>query len=180
MGKIGPKFPHLLTVKAEGADPPPLTVSLTVKRPFFFYDRPYNRFKRCSSASKNNNFIFIFPIAGWWDEEAWVVQTQLLRWLQTKRLSASFQHGWQLEIMPQDMPVVSEESISRTKPSWSFPKCLLRISGISISFLQSSQRDCWITWCSFPASAVHHSLRGWSNFFHKGRTETSERCFAKT
>ena len=23
MGKIGPKFSHLLTVKAEGADPPP-------------------------------------------------------------------------------------------------------------------------------------------------------------
>ena len=35
MGKIGPKFSHLLTVRAEGADPP-LTVSLTVKRPFFF------------------------------------------------------------------------------------------------------------------------------------------------
>ena len=39
MGKIGPKFSHLLTVRAEGADPP-LTVSLTVKRPFFFDDRP--------------------------------------------------------------------------------------------------------------------------------------------
>ena len=37
MGKIGPKFSHLLTVRAEGADPP-LTVSLTVKRPFFFFD----------------------------------------------------------------------------------------------------------------------------------------------
>ena len=38
MGKIGPKFSHLLTVRAKGADPPlpPLTVSLTVKRPFFF------------------------------------------------------------------------------------------------------------------------------------------------
>ena len=35
MGKIGPKFSNLLTVRAEGADPP-LTVSLTVKRPFFF------------------------------------------------------------------------------------------------------------------------------------------------
>ena len=35
MGKIGPKFSHLLTVRAEGADPPPLTASLTVKRPFF-------------------------------------------------------------------------------------------------------------------------------------------------
>ena len=38
MGKIGPKFSHLLTVRAEGADPPspsPLMVSLTVKRPFF-------------------------------------------------------------------------------------------------------------------------------------------------
>ena len=35
MGKIGPKFSHLLTVRAEGADPP-LTVSLTVKRPGFF------------------------------------------------------------------------------------------------------------------------------------------------
>ena len=34
MGKIGPKFSHLLTVKAEGAGPP-LTVSLTIKRPFF-------------------------------------------------------------------------------------------------------------------------------------------------
>ena len=37
MGKIGPKFSHLLTVRAEGSDPPPpLTVSLTVKIPFFF------------------------------------------------------------------------------------------------------------------------------------------------
>ena len=42
MGKIGPKFSHLLTVRAEGADPPlpPLTVSLTVKRPFFFWTTP--------------------------------------------------------------------------------------------------------------------------------------------
>ena len=39
MGKIGPKFSHLLTVRAEGADPP-FTVSLTVKRPCFFYDFP--------------------------------------------------------------------------------------------------------------------------------------------
>ena len=29
------KFSHLLTVRAEGADPPPFTVSLTVKRLFF-------------------------------------------------------------------------------------------------------------------------------------------------
>ena len=37
MGKIGLKFSHLFTVRAEGADPPsPLTVNLTVKRPFFF------------------------------------------------------------------------------------------------------------------------------------------------
>ena len=40
MGKIGPKFSHLLTVRAEGADPPPppppLTVSLAVKIPGFF------------------------------------------------------------------------------------------------------------------------------------------------
>ena len=36
MGKIGPKFSHLPTVRAKGADPPPpLTVSLTVNRPFF-------------------------------------------------------------------------------------------------------------------------------------------------
>ena len=34
-GKIGPKFSHLLTVRAEGADPP-LAVSLTIKRPFFW------------------------------------------------------------------------------------------------------------------------------------------------
>ena len=43
MGKIGPKFSHLLTVMAEGGEPPsrppPLMVSLTVKRPFF-YDSP--------------------------------------------------------------------------------------------------------------------------------------------
>ena len=38
--KIGPTVSHLLTVRAEGADPPPLTVSLTVKRPGFFDDRP--------------------------------------------------------------------------------------------------------------------------------------------
>ena len=36
MEKIGPKFSQLLTVRAEKADPfTPLTVSLTVKRPFF-------------------------------------------------------------------------------------------------------------------------------------------------
>ena len=33
---VGPQFSHLLTVRAEGANPPPLTVSLTVKRPFFY------------------------------------------------------------------------------------------------------------------------------------------------
>ena len=35
MGKIGPKFSHLPTVRAEGADLP-LTVSMTVKRLSFF------------------------------------------------------------------------------------------------------------------------------------------------
>ena len=41
-GEIGPIFSHLLTVRAEGADPPspPLTVSLTVKRPLFFLTTP--------------------------------------------------------------------------------------------------------------------------------------------
>ena len=34
MGKIGPKFSHLLTVRAEGADPP-ITVR---KKNVFFYD----------------------------------------------------------------------------------------------------------------------------------------------
>ena len=44
MGKIGPKFSHLLTVRAEEADPPPppLTVSLTVKYPFFFLTASLN------------------------------------------------------------------------------------------------------------------------------------------
>ena len=45
MGKIGPKFSHLLTVKAEGAAPP-LTVSLTIKRPFFccwWLPKEYNK-----------------------------------------------------------------------------------------------------------------------------------------
>ena len=45
MGKIGPKFSHLLTVRAEGAAPP-LMVSLTVKIPFFF-TTPLS-IKRCS------------------------------------------------------------------------------------------------------------------------------------
>ena len=40
MGKIGPKFSHLVTVRAEGGADPPLTVSLTVKRPFFFWTTP--------------------------------------------------------------------------------------------------------------------------------------------
>ena len=39
MGKIGPKFSNLLTVRAEGLTPP-LTVSLTVKIPGFFDDHP--------------------------------------------------------------------------------------------------------------------------------------------
>ena len=34
-GKNGSEVSHLLTVRAKGADPPPLTVSLTVKDPFF-------------------------------------------------------------------------------------------------------------------------------------------------
>ena len=34
-GKNGSEFSHFLTIRAEGADPPPLTVSLTVKDPFF-------------------------------------------------------------------------------------------------------------------------------------------------
>ena len=34
-GKNRSTFSHLLTVRAEVADPPPLTVSLTVKCPFF-------------------------------------------------------------------------------------------------------------------------------------------------
>ena len=33
--KMGKKFSHLLMIRAEGADPLPLTVSLTVKRLFF-------------------------------------------------------------------------------------------------------------------------------------------------
>ena len=45
MGKIGPKFSHLLTVMAEGADPP--LVSLTVKIPFF-YDSSY--YLACASS----------------------------------------------------------------------------------------------------------------------------------
>ena len=41
MGKIGPQFSHLLTVRAKRLAPPtPLTVSLTVKRQFFFDDFP--------------------------------------------------------------------------------------------------------------------------------------------
>ena len=48
MGKIGPKFPHLLTVRAEGAEPTPLMVSLTVKRPFFFDDSPKIVYKKAS------------------------------------------------------------------------------------------------------------------------------------
>ena len=37
MGKVGQKISHLLTVRAEGSDPPsPLTVSLTVKKTVFF------------------------------------------------------------------------------------------------------------------------------------------------
>ena len=53
MGKIGPKFSHLLTVRAEGADPsPPLTVSLTVKRHCFFYDSPYK-------TSVRNYYLFM-------------------------------------------------------------------------------------------------------------------------
>ena len=34
--KNGSKYSHLVTVRAEGADPPPITVSLTIKRPFFW------------------------------------------------------------------------------------------------------------------------------------------------
>ena len=33
---MGPNFAHLLTVRAEGADPPPLTVSLTEKKTVCF------------------------------------------------------------------------------------------------------------------------------------------------
>ena len=58
MGKIGPKFSHLLTVRAEGADPsPPLTVSLTVKRHCFFYDSPYK-----TSVRNYNLFMLYFGV----------------------------------------------------------------------------------------------------------------------
>ena len=40
---MGPNFAHLLTVRAEWTDPPPLTVSLTVKIPCFFYDSPKSK-----------------------------------------------------------------------------------------------------------------------------------------
>ena len=38
MGKIGPKFSHLLTVRAEGADPPPYGQP-DRKKTVFFDDR---------------------------------------------------------------------------------------------------------------------------------------------
>ena len=41
MGKNGSKFSHLLTVRAEVADPPPLTVRLTVKYPFLGPQGPH-------------------------------------------------------------------------------------------------------------------------------------------
>ena len=40
MGKIGPKFSHLLTVRAEGAAPPPYGQPDRKKTGFFFDDRP--------------------------------------------------------------------------------------------------------------------------------------------
>ena len=44
MGKIGPKFSHLLTVRAEGADPPsPPYGQPDRKKTVFFYDRPKGR-----------------------------------------------------------------------------------------------------------------------------------------
>ena len=59
MGKIGPQFSHLLTVRAEGANPPllPLTVSLTVKIPFFD-DRPY-----CMGPFYRNPMASICPLS---------------------------------------------------------------------------------------------------------------------
>ena len=40
VSKNGSKFSHLLTVRAEWADPPSFTISLTVKYPSFFDDSP--------------------------------------------------------------------------------------------------------------------------------------------
>ena len=36
MGKIGPKFSHLLTVRAEGANPPPPPYGQPDRKKFFF------------------------------------------------------------------------------------------------------------------------------------------------
>ena len=51
--KNGSKFSHLLTVRADRADPPPLlTVSLTVKKPHFFGDSPKQCLWFCWESSK--------------------------------------------------------------------------------------------------------------------------------
>ena len=63
-GEIGPIFSHLLTVRAEVADPPspPLTVSLTVKRPLFFLTTSPRMFEEASKVIVRNilNNLLIF------------------------------------------------------------------------------------------------------------------------
>ena len=102
MGNIGPKFSHLLTVRAEGADPqPPYGQPDRKKTVFFFDDRPY---QECgiyeafadSAVAKSNMMMSQWTELGFhWD------------WISTKKVLLNFNSchmlglengcGWTLE-----------------------------------------------------------------------------------
>ena len=66
MGKIGPKFSHLLTVRAKGADPPPSYGQPDRKKTVFFDDFPNCNSQILGGGKASFKESFLAPQTGTW------------------------------------------------------------------------------------------------------------------
>ena len=82
---MGPNFAHLLSGRGEGTGPPPpLTVSLTVKRPFFFDDFPNCNSQILGGGKASFKESFLAPQTGTWAPQ-WEGMLQETFFLKTER-----------------------------------------------------------------------------------------------